>query len=145
MPGPAAKSLVLTDHERSVLVGWVRRPTSSARLVQRASIVLAYADDLSVAGVARRLGVSAPTVAKWRDRFLVGRLDGLDDAPRPGQPRKLTDEQINALITRTLQDAPPKGDTQWSTRSMAAGQGLNQTQVSRIWRAFGLKPHAVDS
>lgn len=145
MPGPAAKPLELTDHERSVLSGWVRRPTSPARLVQRASIVLAYADHPSVASVGRRLGVSAPTVTKWRDRFLSQRLDGLDDAPRPGQPRKLTDGQINALITRTLQDAPPNGDTHWSTRSMAADQGLNQTQVSRIWRAFGLKPHAVDS
>lgn len=145
MPGPAAKPLVLSDHERSVLLGWVRRPTSSARLVQRSKIVLAYADDPSVAGVAKAMGVSAPTVSKWRDRFLADRLDGLEDAPRPGQPRKMSDEQIEALISRTLEGAPPNGDTHWSTRSMAADQGLNQTQVSRIWRAFGLKPHAVDS
>lgn len=123
----------------------MRRPTSSARLVQRSKIVLAYADDPSVAGVAKAMGVSAPTVSKWRDRFLADRLDGLEDAPRPGQPRKMSDEQIEALISRTLEGAPPNGDTHWSTRSMAADQGLNQTQVSRIWRAFGLKPHAVDS
>lgn len=145
MSGPVAKLLVLTDHERSVLLGWVRRATSPKRLVQRAEIVLAYADTGVVASVARQTGVSAMTVTKWRDRFLADRLDGLDDAPRSGQPRKLTDEQINALITRTLQDAPPNGDTHWSTRSMATDQGLNQTQVSRIWRAFGLKPHLVDS
>lgn len=84
-------------------------------------------------------------MSKWRDRFLVNRLDGLEDAPRPGQPRKLTDEQIAALITRTLDGEPPGGDTHWSTRSMAADQGLNQSAVSRIWRAFGLKPHLVDS
>jgi len=107
--------------------------------------VLAYADDPSVAGGAKAMGVSAPTVSKWRDRFLADRLDGLEDAPRPGQPRKMSDEQIEALISRTLEGAPPNGDTHWSTRSMAADQGLNQTQVSRIWRAFGLKPHAVDS
>ena len=87
MSGPVAKSLVLSDHERSVLAGWIRRPTSSARLVQRSQIVMAYADSGSVADVARRVGVSAPTVSKWRDRFLVNRLDGLEDAPRPGQPR----------------------------------------------------------
>ena len=145
MSGPVAKSLVLSDHERSVLAGWIRRPTSSARLVQRSQIVMAYADSGSVADVARRVGVSAPTVSKWRDRFLVNRLDGLEDAPRPGQPRKLTDEQIAALITRTLDGEPPGGDTHWSTRSMAADQGLNQSAVSRIWRAFGLKPHLVDS
>ena len=145
MSGPAAKSLVLSEHERSVLTAWVKRPTSPARLVQRARIVLAYADSGQVAGVARQVGVSAPTVTKWRDRFVAARLDGLDDAPRPGQPRKLSDERINALISRTLQDKPPAQDTHWSTRSMAGDQGLNQTQVSRIWRAFGLKPHAVDS
>ena len=137
MSGPVAKSLVLSDHERSVLAGWIRRPTSSARLVQRSQIVMAYADSGSVADVARRVGVSAPPVSKWRDRFLVNRLDGLEDAPRPGQPRKLTDEQIAALIARTLDGEPPGGDTHWSTRSMAADQGLNQSAVSRIWRAFG--------
>lgn len=145
MSGPAAKSLSLSDHERSVLVGWVRRPTSPGRLVQRSRIVLAYAESGQVAQVAKQVGVSAPTVTKWRDRFLADRLDGLDDAPRPGQPRKRSDEQIESLISRTLDGAPPSGDTHWSTRSMAADQGLNQTAVSRIWRAFGLKPHAVDS
>ena len=84
---------------------------------------MAYADESSVSGVARRLGVSAPTVTKWRDRFLAQRLDGLDDAPRPGQPRKLTDEQVETLISRTLEGVPPSGDTHWSTRSMAAAKG----------------------
>lgn len=145
MSGPVAKTLVLSDEERAVLTRWIRRPKSAARLVQRSQIVVTYADSGSVAATARALGVSAPTVTKWRDRFLADRLDGLDDAPRPGQPRKLTDEQIDAVIARTLQDKPPGGDTHWSTRSMAADQGLNQTAVSRIWRAFGLKPHLVDS
>ncbi len=145
MSGPVAKTVVLSDDERAVLTRWVRRPKSSARLVQRSRIVLAYADSGSVAQTARKVGVSAPTVTKWRDRFLATRLEGLQDAPRPGQPRKLTDEQVDAVIARTLQDTPPKADTHWSTRTMAADQGLNQTAVSRIWRAFGLKPHAVDS
>ncbi|MBK9102971.1 MAG: helix-turn-helix domain-containing protein [Austwickia sp.] len=95
-----------------------------------------------MAPVARRLGVSAPTVLKWRDRFLAERLDGLEDAPRPGQPRKLTDEQLNALITHLAGCAPEQRhalvDPFDGRRS-----GLNQTQVSRIWRAFGLKPNTV--
>lgn len=128
-----------------MLSGWAARPTSPARLVQRSKIVLAYDRDPCVARVARQLGVSAPTVTKWRDRFAAGRLDVLEDAPRPGRPRKLSDEQIETLISRTLEGVPPGGDTHWSTRSMAADQGLNQTQVSRIWRAFDLKPHAVES
>lgn len=66
------------------------------------------------------------------DWFAAGRLDALEDAPRPGRPRKLSDEQIETLISRTLEGTSPGGDTHWSTRSMAADQGLNQTQASRI-------------
>jgi transposase len=84
-------------------------------------------------------------VSKWRARFLDARLDGLSDEPRPGRPRVIGDEQIEALITKTLEEEPANGDTHWSTRSMAAQTDLNQTAVSRIWRAFGLKPHAVQS
>jgi transposase len=67
-------------------------------------------------------------------------LAGLPDAPRPGQPRKITDAQVEEVITTTL-ERQPRGATHWSTRSMAAEVGLTQTAVSRIWRAFGLQPH----
>jgi transposase len=84
-------------------------------------------------------------VRKWRSRFAEDRLDGLADAPRPGAPRKITDEQVEVVITRTLNERGPGQDTHWSTRSMAAQTGLNQTAVSRIWRAFGLKPHLTET
>lgn len=145
MSGPVAQSLVLSDHERAVLAGWVRRPTSSARL-GAAVLDCVGVCGLGLGGRCRAPArVSAPTVSKWRDRFVSDRLDGLDDAPRPGQPRKLTDEQINALITRTLQDDPPSGTRTGRLGRWPPIKGLNQTQVSRIWRAFGLKPYAVDS
>jgi transposase len=60
-----------------------------------------------------------------------------------GAPRKITDEQVEVLVTRTLTEKGPGQDSQWSTRTMAAEAGLSQSSVSRIWRAFGLKPHAV--
>jgi transposase len=68
----------------------------------------------------------------------------LSDEPRPGAPRKLTDDVVEAVIVKTLESGPARGDAQWSTRSMAAATGLSQTAVSRIWRAFGLKPHRVE-
>ena len=83
-------------------------------------------------------------VTKWRNRFAADRLDGLSDEPRPGQPRKLTDEKVEQVITRTLETAP-KDATHWSTRSMAKEVGLSQTAVSQIWRAFGLQPHRQGS
>ena len=70
------------------------------------------------------------TVGKWRTRFAAKRLDGLIDEPRPGQPRKITDEIVEPVIVATLETHPPDGSTQWSTRSMAAKVGLNQTAVS---------------
>jgi transposase len=99
--------------------------------------------------VSRRLGVSLPTAGKWRKRFVIGRpgerVDGLRDEPRPGAPRKIGDAQVEAVITKTLEERPSNEDSHWSTRSMAKAVGLNQTAVSRIWRAFGLKPHQADS
>jgi Homeodomain-like domain len=78
-------------------------------------------------------------------RFLADRLDGLTDEPRPGRPRLIGDERVEALIAKTLEESPSTGDTHWSSRSMAATTGMSQSTVSRIWRAFGLKPHAVQT
>jgi hypothetical protein len=75
---------------------------------------------------------------------LADRLDGLSDEPRPGRPRVITDDQVERVITRTLEETPGE-DTHWSTRSMAAATGMSQSAVSRIWRAFGLKPHAIET
>jgi transposase len=94
--------------------------------------------------VVERLGVSHPTVSKWRRRFVERRLEGLSDEPRPGVPRSITDDQVEAVIVKTLEETPTDA-THWSTRSMAQAQGMSQSAISRIWRAFGLKPHLVDS
>lgn len=85
-----------------------------------------------------------PTVGKWRQRFLDRRLDGLTDEPRPGSPRTITDARVEEVVTKTLESKPANA-THWSTRGMARHTGLSQTAVSRIWRAFGLKPHRADT
>jgi transposase len=82
---------------------------------------------------------------KWRSRFLEGGLEGLADAPRPGAPRTITDEQVELVILKTLTERGPGQDTHWSTRSMADAAGMSQTAISRIWRAFGLKPHLTSA
>ncbi|HEY7875436.1 MAG TPA: IS630 family transposase [Actinomycetota bacterium] len=142
--GPAAVSIELTDNEREALQRWSRRRRSAAGLAQRSRIVLACAEGLTNTAVAKRVGVSLPTVRRWRGRFAERRLDGLLDEPRPGRPREISDEQVENVIVKTLESKPPDGGTHWSTRNMAAAAGLNQTAVSRIWRAFGLQPHRVE-
>jgi transposase len=136
--------LVLSDDERRTLVGWTRRRTTAQALALRSRIVLACAEGGSNTAVAAELGVSRDMVATWRSRFLRDRVDGLVDEPRPGRPRTITDEQVERVVVTTLETTPVNA-THWSTRSMAEHVGLNQTAVSRIWRAFGLKPHRVDT
>jgi transposase len=135
----------LSVQERQVLEGWIRRRKTSQALAGRSQIVLRCAAGGTIGQVAAELGVSRDMVSKWRGRFLRDRLEGLTDEPRPGRPRLISDEQVEKVITATLEEAPAGNDTHWSTRSMAAATGMSQSAVSRIWRAFGLKPHLVET
>ena len=145
MPSPKVEPLVLSDDERRVLAGWARRRTTAQALAVRSRIVLRCAEGGTIGEVAAELGVSRDMVSKWRRRFLVERLEGLSDEPRPGRPRTIGDDLVEQVITKTLEEQPSTGDSQWSTRSMAAATGMSQSSVSRIWRAFGLKPHLVQT
>jgi transposase len=145
VPSPKLVPLELTTEERRVLRGWVRRRKTAQALAVRSRIVLACAQGGTVTAVAEELGVSRDMVSKWRRRFLEHRLEGLVDEPRPGRPRTVGDDQVEQVVVKTLESTPPKGDTHWSTRSMAKATGMSQTTVTRIWRAFGLKPHQVET
>ena len=136
--------LTLSDDERQKLETWASRPTSSQRLATRARIVLACAEGLDNKTVAVRLRVNIVTVGKWRKRFVEDRLEGLTDEPRPGAPRKITDATVEEVVTKTLEEKP-KAATHWSTRGMAEAVGLSQSAIVRIWNAFGLKPHVVET
>lgn len=136
--------LTLTTEENNRLVEWSRRRTTAQALALRARIVLACAQGTSTDEVAQRLHVIPHTVRKWRKRFIEQRLDGLMDAPRPGQPRKISDAKIEEVIAMTL-ERKPRQATHWSTRLMATATGLNQTAIFRIWNAFGLQPHRAET
>jgi transposase len=140
MPIPVAVAIELSDVERAQLESWGRRRTSAQALALRSRIVLLAGEGLNNTEIAARLEIDVKSARKWRNRFAEHRLDGLTDEPRPGQPRKITDEKVEEVIVKTLESAP-KDATHWSTRSMAREVGLNQTAVLRIWRAFGLQPH----
>lgn len=147
--GPKPTPITLTDDERAKRTDWARRPTSAQRLALRARIALAAADGHTNAAISAELRVTVlrvtvPTVRTWRDRFAERRLEGLVDEPRPGTPRTVTDEPVEAAVTRTLESKPANA-THWSTRTLARGLGLSPTAVVRIWHAFGLKPHRRSS
>jgi transposase len=142
--GPKLKEVSLTVEESNQLVEWTRRGSTAQALALRARIVLAAAQGLASAEVARRTRVTRQTVCKWRGRFIERRLDGLLDEPRPGAPRKIGDAKVEALIAKTLHEKP-RNATQWDSRSMAKAMGMSQSSVSRIWRAFGLQPHRQET
>jgi transposase len=142
--GRPKAELLLSEDERATLERWARRRTSAQALALRCRVVLACAEGKANQEVARQEGVHQATVGKWRARFVSQRLDGLHDEPRPGAPRTISDADVERVIVQTLENSP-RDATHWSTRSMAQATGMSQSAVSRIWRAFGLRPHLAES
>lgn len=143
--GRPKAELVLADDERLTLERLTNRRKTAQALATRARIVLSCAKPGATnRAVASELGVSEAMVGKWRRRFVERRLNGLFDEPRPGPPRTITDDQVEAVVVKTLEEKPTDA-THWSTRSMAKAMGMSQTSISLIWRAFGLQPHRAES
>jgi len=133
-----SSTLTIGDEDRSTLTSWVRSSTVSAGHAERAAIVLACAEGSGTSETARRLGVSRPTVIKWRDRFLAHGMTGLDDEPRSGRPKSVDDA---AIIAATLEPPPERlGVTHWSTRLLARQLGLGDATVARAWRRYHIQP-----
>ena len=136
--------LSLNEQNQKELESMLRKRSLDQSIALRAKIVLLCAQGLPDVRVAQETGATSFTVGKWRKRFLAYGVDGLTDAPRSGTPRSITDDAVEHVVKLTLESAP-KAATHWSTRAMAARAGMSQSAISRIWRAFGLKPHRVDT
>ncbi len=136
--------LRLSDDERAELKALTTRRKTAQALALRARIVLACAEGGQNIEVAARLGLDRATVGKWRRRFVERRVDGLHDEPRSGAPRTIDDARIEAVIVSTLESLP-RDATHWSSRGMAKASGLSVSSVQRIWRAFGLQPHRMET
>lgn len=141
---PKAISITVSTEEREQLEAISRSRSLPHGLVRRAHIILGSADGLGSTELARRYGVSRPTVGLWRRRWLESGIAGLHTELRPGRPRSIDDERVAELITTTL-DRKPAQATHWSVRSLAAATGLSATSVHRYIRLFGLQPHRAKS
>jgi transposase len=144
MAGRQLAPLVLSEEERSELRSLAARRKTAQALALRARIVLACAEGGQNKDIAAEMELDRATVGKWRRRFVQHRVDGLHDDPRSGTPRTIDDARIEAMIVTTLESAPANA-THWSSRGMAKASGLSVSSVQRIWRAFGLQPHRIES
>jgi transposase len=140
-PRPAT---TITAEQRQQLEDWTRRRTTAQALARRASMVLLSLQGVNDVQIARRLHTTRETVGRWRRRFLSQGVDGLLDEPRPGAPRTISDQEVERVVTLTLESKPDDA-THWSTRAMAKRCGMSQTAISRIWRAFALQPHRSET
>ena len=138
MPGRTADALLLGDGDRPELERLTRSSTVPAGMACRARIVLLAADATPNQLIAEKVGVSRPTVNKWRSRYAERGLAGLADEPRPGPPRTVDQRKV---ITETL-TPPPKslGVTHWSSRLLARRLGVSHVTVAEAWKQFGVKP-----
>lgn len=138
--GRPKQPIALSDQEHEQLSSIVRSRSLPHGLVTRAQIVLMAAEGVTNNEIADILGLSAQSVCKWRQRYVQQGISGLHDELRPGRPRSVSDEQVAALIRKTLKTKPKDG-THWTIRSMAKESKLSRPTVHRVWKAFGLQPH----
>ncbi len=144
MAGRRAVQIMLSEAERVELTSLSTRRKTAQALALRARIVLACAENTQNKDVATVLGIDDATVAKWRLHFAEHRIDGLRDQPRSGAPRSVDDARVEAVIVRTLESLPANA-THWSSRGMSRACGVSVSTVQRIWRAFGLQPHRLET
>jgi len=140
-----SEKLPMTKEQRQTLEVWVRAKTTPQRTVLRARICLLAADGLSNNAIAKELHTSRPTVIQWRKRFAEKGPVGLaEDAPHGMSPKALPADKVKAIVEATLHTKPADA-THWSTRTMAKAQGVSNATICRIWNAYGLQPHRVET
>lgn len=133
---------ILPVEDRLELERWSRKGTLDHNLSQRTRLLLLLAEGWSPKAIGEELRIAASTVFKWRKRYQDLGLAGLGDAPRPGQPRKLTSQKAKAILTLTTHHVPREA-THWSVRLMARYAGVTEWQVRQVWAASDLKPHRL--
>lgn len=140
-----SRQLTVSTEDKAVLERYAKAPSTAQKIALRARIVLMSGEGEQTGDIVAKLGTSVPTVTRWRNRYEEsGATAILKDADRRGRPRRITAGKVADVVNRTLHEKPP-GATHWSTRTLAPLVGLSHTQVHRIWRDHGLKPHRIDT
>jgi transposase len=142
---PAAPKLDLSRSDRNQLVEISRYRSTPRGIALRIDIILSAADGIANHAIARSLGTSLPTVLLWRKRYQEGGMAALlEDLPRSGRPRQISEQKETAIVDATIKTKPPDA-THWSARAMAASQKVSPATIQRIWKKHRLQPHRMES
>ena len=138
-----ARKIEISDEDRKTLLKWKRSPTTPQKLIRRADIILAAGEGLNNKAISERGLGSVQTICLWRKRYAEYGIEGLEDQPKPGRPRKIGQDKVSEIVATTL--TPPEGVTHWSARRLAKQVKVGKSTVHRIWQAYDLKPHRVET
>src|ERR1700742_1419041 len=136
-------SVVLSEDRQRELHRIAQSRSLPAGYVFRARLILMLAEGASFSTIKQRLGTTAPTISRWKQRFLAAGMDGLD-TNHPGQSASVLTPKLRARILSTTRKKPKDGSTHWSCRKLAAALGVSKDAVHRVWKEAGLKPHRLE-
>src|SRR6266849_6147378 len=136
-------AIVLTSEQRAELSSIAQSRSLPAGYVFRAKLILMLAEGASFNTIKRQLQTSAPTIIRWKQRFLQSGMDGLDTY-HPGQTATVLTPALRARVLSATRRKPRDGSTHWSCRKLAAALGVSKDAVHRIWKQAGLKPHRLE-
>jgi transposase len=139
----ASDSPVLTDSQQLELSRIAQSRSLPAGYVFRARLILMLAEGASYNTIKRHLSTTAPTISRWKQRFLASGVDGLDTS-HPGQSASVLTAKLRARILSATRRKPKDGSTHWSCRKLAAELGISKDAVHRVWKEAGLKPHRLE-
>jgi transposase len=132
-----APELECSAEDKASLLAITKSRIEEARAVERARIILACLEGKEIQQVAGELGVSIPTVTKWRQRFSLWGLRGLRDQPRSGKPITYDKAFRNRVLT-TLEEPPPPGMSHWDGPALAERLDASVHAVWRVLRREGI-------
>jgi transposase len=138
-----SKEVWLTQEQQLELNSIAQSRSLPAGYVFRAKLILLLAKGASFNTIKRRLQTSAPTIIRWKQRFLQSGLDGLDTY-HPGQKPTVLTPALRARILSATRKKPSDGSTHWSCRKLAAALGISKDAVHRVWKESGWKPHRLE-
>jgi transposase len=140
----STEPITLTGEERSELEEMTKSRTLPAGDVFRGRLILLLAEGLPYRTIEERLDTTAPTIARWRSRFMKQRVAGLLEVRHPGQKPSVITPALQARVLAATRRKPSDGSTHWSCRKLAQQLNISKDAVQRIWHNAGLKPHRLE-